>query len=301
MFSWIRSTLLLFVLLSYPLHAYELAIATLFKNEAPYLKEWIEYHHMVGVEHFWMYDNGSTDTSLEVLQPYVAKGLVDIISLPTPEGIGGYVREQVAAFENGILLAREKNFKWIALIDIDEFLMPMDEKSVVDVLNKYFSDSSAIYISWRNFGTGGVFIAPGDPLLCQLTACSLAAHSDNCIGKSIVRPECVPIAGVICPHYFLLVPDAYYTNGDANPIKLEGLELKIDGKHHNQHLCLHHYVLRDEGYYQRVRLPKARQGLADHLQVLEEHYTSFSLMQYPQMPNFIKTNYPDMHEKIWKQ
>jgi len=29
---------------------YTLAIAAIFKDEAPYLKEWIEYHKLVGVE-----------------------------------------------------------------------------------------------------------------------------------------------------------------------------------------------------------------------------------------------------------
>ena len=31
---------------------YEFAICTIFKNNASYLKEWIEFHRMMGVEHF---------------------------------------------------------------------------------------------------------------------------------------------------------------------------------------------------------------------------------------------------------
>lgn len=31
---------------------YYLAAAAIFQDEAPYLKEWIEYHKLIGVEHF---------------------------------------------------------------------------------------------------------------------------------------------------------------------------------------------------------------------------------------------------------
>lgn len=38
-----------------------LSIGAIFKDEAPYLAEWIEFHRLVGVEHFFLYDNLSTD------------------------------------------------------------------------------------------------------------------------------------------------------------------------------------------------------------------------------------------------
>ena len=48
----------------------------MFRNEAAYLKEWIEYHHLAGVEHFWLYNNNSTDQWQDVLQPYIDWGIV---------------------------------------------------------------------------------------------------------------------------------------------------------------------------------------------------------------------------------
>ena len=38
--------------------------------------EWIEFHRLVGVERFFLYDNGSTDDHREVLAPYVEEGIV---------------------------------------------------------------------------------------------------------------------------------------------------------------------------------------------------------------------------------
>src|SRR5690348_2224989 len=54
---------------------HKLSICSLFKNEAVHLKEWIEYHQMVGVDHFYLYDNGSKDRPRDVLTPYIRKGL----------------------------------------------------------------------------------------------------------------------------------------------------------------------------------------------------------------------------------
>ena len=45
-----------------------LTISAIMKNEGPYLKEWLEFHHMVGVEHFFLYDNNSDDKTREILE-----------------------------------------------------------------------------------------------------------------------------------------------------------------------------------------------------------------------------------------
>ena len=37
------------------LFLYDLAVAAIFKDEARYLKEWLDYHLLAGVEHFYLY------------------------------------------------------------------------------------------------------------------------------------------------------------------------------------------------------------------------------------------------------
>ena len=36
---------------------YKISICGIFKNESCFLKEWIEYHEILGVEHFYLYNN----------------------------------------------------------------------------------------------------------------------------------------------------------------------------------------------------------------------------------------------------
>jgi len=66
-----------------------LAICATIKDEAPYIPEWIEFHRGVGVEHFFLYDNLSSDGSKEVLEPWVRAGLVTLSGCSIPFEQGG--------------------------------------------------------------------------------------------------------------------------------------------------------------------------------------------------------------------
>jgi hypothetical protein len=171
-----------------------LAIAAIFKNEAPYLKEWMDYHLLVGVEHFYLYDNGSTDQPRDVLAPYMRRGEVTLIQWPDREKESWQERKwgwvfttQVAAYEHAFLLARGHR-EWIAAIDIDEFLVPMQVDSLREVLELY-APYPGIEVSWQIFGTSGHVKAPPS-IIQHLTRKSLNIAALNRQCKSIVRPEC---------------------------------------------------------------------------------------------------------------
>ena len=48
------------------------------KNEGIYIREWLEFHLMVGIEHFYIWDDSSTDATREELAPYVERGVVTL-------------------------------------------------------------------------------------------------------------------------------------------------------------------------------------------------------------------------------
>src|SRR4051812_35685821 len=99
-----------------------LAACTIYRDDAAYLAEWIEFHRLVGVERFFLYDNGSTDDHLEVLAPYIEQGLATVRDWPGPFlGRGGRPKALVQAFEHCAGAHRE-DARWIAFLDVDEFL-----------------------------------------------------------------------------------------------------------------------------------------------------------------------------------
>ncbi|WP_369598480.1 glycosyltransferase family 2 protein, partial [uncultured Muribaculum sp.] len=40
---------------------HKVSLCLIFKDEEPYLKEWIDYHILIGVDHFYLYNNNSSD------------------------------------------------------------------------------------------------------------------------------------------------------------------------------------------------------------------------------------------------
>lgn len=273
--------------------AYELGIATIFKDCAPYFKEWIEYHKMVGVDHFWLYNNSSTDNWEEVLKPYVEQGLVEVFYAPNKKGFTWFVAQR-ESISDGIRRAQETKTKWIALIDQDEFLLPMDgSKTIPECLEKNFSPFSAVYVNWKNFGTGGIFLKDGGSQIFNLTSCGPVDHPRNSTGKSIVRPEWVDASKVNYVHHFNLKEGGVYANGDKEIIQRIDGHLKTSGKHYNC-LRINHYQFRDEKYLREVRIPR---DISIGLKRTEQDYEIFNKEKDFAIINFIKEKHPKSFKK----
>ncbi len=208
---------------------YELSIAAMFQNEARHFKEWIEFHRIVGVDHFYLYNNHSTDNWQEVLDPYIKKGIVEVIDWSTPEtknsSYYAHCATQIIIFRD-VLKRAENVTEWLALMDSDEFIFPMKECATIpECLNKFFADADGIYVNWRHFGTNNVTLGPNDSMIANLTACSNENHSENKIGKSIVRPHQVRINNVECAHHFVLKDGQRYYNADHEKINTDDKKL----------------------------------------------------------------------------
>ena len=98
------------------LFLHDLSVVAILKNESLYLKEWLDYHLAAGVEHFYLYDNDSTDNQAEVVKPYIAAGLVDYFPLP------GKAMQYVAY--NDAVKRFKFHCRYMTFIDGDEFVYP---------------------------------------------------------------------------------------------------------------------------------------------------------------------------------
>ncbi|MDE7072074.1 MAG: glycosyltransferase family 92 protein, partial [Bacteroidales bacterium] len=104
---------------------YYLAVCAIAKDEGPYFKEWLEWHRGMGVEKFYIYNNESTDCTRQVLEPYIASGLVEYRYFP------GY-RRQLAAYDDCLENYRFDT-RWLAFIDLDEFVVPVQDLSIIHI------------------------------------------------------------------------------------------------------------------------------------------------------------------------
>lgn len=284
---------------------YELGVVTQFRDEASYLSEWITYHRLVGVDHFWLYDDGSTDAWREVLATPLAEGVVEV--LPLPESHGPNVPtaiKQPGTFRDGLRRASGRA-RWVALIDVDEFLLPKTEATIPACLDRHFSTASGVYANWRMFGTNQQVVPLGSPLLPVLTGCSQTFHPENGNGKSLVRPEHVALERVWSPHHFPLRAEGRYLDGGGNVlsfgIRHEREDLLTTGAHVDTHLRINHYNLRDEGFFAANRLARARAGRlpGKSLERLVEHYDSFGKIQDREILEFLESRHPVGYESFW--
>ncbi len=288
------------LLFQWKLCGYELCVVTMFRNEAPYLKEWVEYHLLAGVDHFWMYNNHSDDDWKEVLEPYISQGIIEVITWPQGENAGSFIIKQLSAFSDGIKRAQGVA-KWVALIDIDEFIVPMAEKDIPTCLNTHFYFASEVYVNWRMFGTNHVTIPIGSPIMTSLTACSSPSFEENCVGKSIVRPEHVRVDNIWYPHHFPLVNGAGVYDSRRRQLYFnERDDLVKENGYFDHYLRINHYYTRDESYYKKYRLPKSEKGNWEMpLWKLQHFYRSLNVMQDRTILNYIWNYHRDKYIEFW--
>lgn len=127
-----------------------LAVMAAVKNEEAYLREWIEFQRLMGADQIYLYDNGSTDDSAAVLAPYVAEGFVTVIPWVT---FDEEVSPQRQAYAHA-LCNFGPHFRWMAFIDLDEFLFPVTAPNLAAVLRRY-EDCPCVCVPWFMFGFSG--------------------------------------------------------------------------------------------------------------------------------------------------
>lgn len=231
-------------------YKYQIAAYAMFQNEAEWLKEWIEYHKLIGVEHFYLFDNGSTDNFREILKPYIKKGVVDLYHYPHV----GQTHEEFLAIQyhlnmQAIKLAKHKA-KWLAIIDLDEFIVPLQTNSLEALLEKY-ENYGGLYANWLMFGTSNVQKIPQGCLMIE--ALDHCAVTPVPVGKSIVRPE--RVSKCTHPHYMKYKAPYFHVNTNHQTFEKENSPIVAD------QLLIYHYYTRDIDHLINVKLPRRKKWM----------------------------------------
>ncbi|MCM1511863.1 MAG: glycosyltransferase family 92 protein [Oxalobacter formigenes] len=154
-----------------------LAVAAIVKDEGLYLAEWIEYHKLVGVDIFFIYDNGSSDNTAEILAPYIKGGVV--VHIPWPG-----LRQQINAYNDALRRFRMET-RWLAYIDADEFIVPLAKPTIPEILEDY-KDEVGLSMHWLIYGDNGHKNYSDDLVIERFTA--HAPEPDEFM-KPIINPR----------------------------------------------------------------------------------------------------------------
>lgn len=234
-----------------PNYQYELSIVAIFQNEAPYLKEWIEYHKLLGVQHFYLYNNVSEDDYLSVLAPYLENGEIELVNWDydckaDPKLEWNWV--QIQAYTDALNKIRGKT-KWVAVIDLDEFFVPTQSTDLITFLSEYEDKFIAgVRVNWQMYGTSFISkLSPNRLMIEQLLFKGPQDMKENRLVKSIVRPDRVI---QIAMHACTCLRPYITVNADKIPCYSNRQPVTIDK------IRVNHYWLRDEDFCFNIKVPR---------------------------------------------
>ncbi|SHG81062.1 Glycosyltransferase family 92 [Cognatiyoonia sediminum] len=138
-----------------------MAICLIVRNEERHIGEWADFHLKAGVEHFVVYDNGCTDGTVDVLKQRLAPDQLTL--MPWDQRLsdgrsGAEIHNQVLAYAHALRNFGGR-FRWMAFIDVDEFLIPTEATSLGEALAP-LENAKHISLPWHMFGRNGHETAP---------------------------------------------------------------------------------------------------------------------------------------------
>jgi hypothetical protein len=168
----------------------ELAVTSIQRNRAPWLKEWLAFHLAVGVQRFYLYAHACTDDTLPMLMKLARHWPLVVHDVPpdTPQ-------PQLAAYRHA-WASYGAQVGWMAFIDGDEFLFPTRTETLGEALAPFTAlPISAVGVHWVCYGSSGHLMEPAGLVLENYTRHSGPEFLANRHVKSIVRggePDVVP-------------------------------------------------------------------------------------------------------------
>lgn len=226
------------------------------------MDEWINFHKLVGVEHFYLINHNSTDDFREILQPYIDEGLVSLYEAIFIEkdlyAKREWINTQTGNYIHIIDLAK-KETEWLAIIDLDEFIMPKEERDLRKWLRSY-PNEVGIQLNWKMFGLTLDYDLPKNQLLME---CALYRAPDeyryHWHVKSIVRPE--EVTGFLSVHRCTYKHDQLAIDlrrkpqpipPKTAPTPITSTELIFEP------VCIHHYWFRTPRFFMETKIPRSR-------------------------------------------
>ena len=207
-----------------------LSLCLICKDENEYLPEWLDYHIVMGVDRFYIYDNESRVSLRETLKDYIERGWVVVVDIPGKA-------MQLHAYDHCLHVFGAQTF-WLGFIDTDEFLVPKPTLDLKELLRDY-EQYAGLAISSLYFGSSGHKNRPAIGQLAAYTNRIHAANKEFELVKSIVQPRMTLMPN--SPHDFTIQAGAWCVN--------EGY-LRVDYQRfpsHTDKIQLNHYFCRSMG------------------------------------------------------
>ena len=122
------------------------------RNEGAFLLEWLAHHRACGISDFLVFSNDCDDGTEAMLDRLQELGWLAHVRNPGPHGEG----PQWAALKRADRHPLVTGAGWVLPLDIDEFVNVHVGDRTVPALLKALPEATAITLTWRVFGNGGI-------------------------------------------------------------------------------------------------------------------------------------------------
>jgi len=137
------------------------AIIACLKMEELYIKEWLDWHISIGVNHFYLCDNNDKDYEpklQDVIQDYIDKGIVEVFDYSDVYPIQPICYNDIYNKYGGL-------YDWWLVIDIDEFIhLPKFNNKIKEYLIIIPNYINKIAINWLFYGDNNLVYYEDKPV-----------------------------------------------------------------------------------------------------------------------------------------
>ena len=123
-----------------PESSVERMVCTMFKGDHFELAQWIEYHRLIGFQHFLIYLHDAHDVQNSTTLPDAG----DITYIPwdfaSLDDHKGSIMHQAVQQMDCIQRAQARNVTWLALHDMDEYFQILDNSTLEEILASHVGD-----------------------------------------------------------------------------------------------------------------------------------------------------------------
>ncbi|MBI4005955.1 MAG: glycosyltransferase family 92 protein [Gammaproteobacteria bacterium] len=207
---------------------YFLVFVTNFKNENPYLREWLEYHLLVGIDHFYLYDQDGSDVAKSILGPYEDSGLITRHQWTKYDGTkyDGPTRFYQTNKNHLAFTHCAQHYGnqacWMMKIDVDEFLYPCggDHSLVPRLKSLDRNEIKGIRIPRFNFGNNGHLTRPDKLVMESYTRREATASNYKEMANSKFLSNNKFCNSAHRWHYKLFRPGRFIRAEDVNGLRI---------------------------------------------------------------------------------
>lgn len=253
---------------------YSLAVLAIFKNESMIIKEWIEHYIWQGVEHFYLINNDSSDNYLNIIQPYINKGLIDLYHFPE--------KHKQEEHHNKVFNLIKQDIEWLIVCDLDEFWFGV-KKNLSNYIKELPKDINRIKLYWDLFGSSGYDKQPENIRTSFVYRKSEQIRTHSGFSKCILKAN---------ETILLDVHDHYHKNYDFSRSPKTNYKDTINEwktvYDDLDNIRLFHYQIMSKEYFSKVKMSRGDNMYEDWDSLRSWEY--FNERDYNEIPDYTLSN-----------